>query len=65
MKREIPTYETPPDARCSDCGEACKVVALRNEFSYSGTHCTYGKPGIEYPSDWGRPVSDCCEAEVL
>jgi hypothetical protein len=62
--RKIPEYDTPPWAMCSQCKEPCLVVPLMNEFDYAGTHCNHGKAGTEYPSDWGRPVSDCCESEV-
>lgn len=61
---EIPRYDTPEGTVCPECGEPCIVVPLLNHFSYSGTHCTFGGGGIEFPSDWGSPVSDCCEAEM-
>ena len=59
-----PTYDAPPGTRCPSCGCFCRVVPLRNEFDYAGTHCTYGQPGIHYPAGWGSPVSDCCEADI-
>ena len=64
MTRNIPHYETPAGTYCTECREPCQIVPLRNEFSYSGTHCNHGQPGTEYPSDWGSPVSECCDAEV-
>ena len=60
----IPTYTTPANFRCPECGQECKIIANENEFSYPGTHCTHGRGGTEYPSDWGNPISDCCEAEI-
>lgn len=57
----VPTYTTPADFRCPSCGESCTIIALENDFDYGGTHCTHGKSGTEYPSDWGSPVSSCCE----
>jgi len=50
---------------CPDCGEPCEVVPLDNAISYSGTHCTYGRPGTYYPPGYGRLVSACCEADVV
>ncbi len=64
MSPRAPEYITPPGTRCPDCGEPCRVVPLRNEFDYAGTHCTYGRPGTHYPAGWGSPVSDCCEADI-
>ena len=48
---------------CAQCGEPCGLILLDNSFDYSGTHCTGGKSGTHYPSDYGMPVSDCCESE--
>lgn len=56
-----PTYETPENFTCPSCNHLCKIIPLENEFDYSGTHCTGGKSGTEYPSSWGNPVTDCCE----
>lgn len=50
---------------CSECCSPCKVIPLDNSFSYSGTHCTGGKPGIHRPAGYGEPVSDCCEAPCV
>lgn len=58
---KIPTYNTPPGTICPSCGQECLIVPLLNDFDYSGTHCTNGRGGVEYPADWGCPVSDCCE----
>ena len=49
---------------CTQCGEQCSVIPLDNSFDYAGPYCTGGRGGIHYPLDYGRPVSDCCEAEV-
>jgi len=57
----LPKYETPEGAKCPACGEPCKIIPLENSFDYAGTHCTYGQSGTHYPSDYGDPVSDCCE----
>ena len=62
--QQIPEYETPADCFCTQCGERCQLIALQNEFDYSGTHCNNGQPGTHYPSDWGIPVSECCEADT-
>ena len=62
-KPTIPSYQTPEGFRCPDCNAECLIIALQNEFDYSGTHATHGKSGTEYPSDWGSPVTDCCEAD--
>jgi len=60
--KTTPEYITPEGTRCPACGEFCKVIPLRSEFDYAGTHCTGGKDGTHYPDNWGTPVSDCCEA---
>jgi hypothetical protein len=57
---QVPRYDTPEGTVCTSCGEPCKVVALRNEFDFAGTHCTHGRGGTHYPEGWGSPVSDCC-----
>lgn len=49
---------------CPACKEECKVIPLDNAFNYSGTHCTGGRDGIYYPSDYGAPVSECCEVII-
>jgi len=49
---------------CPECGEPCEIIPLDNAFDYAGTHCTYGRSGTHYPSDYGTPVSDCCEAPM-
>lgn len=59
-----PSYYTPEGTVCPDCGEPCRIVALDNSFSYSGTHCTHGLGGVHYPAGWGSPVSSCCEADM-
>lgn len=59
---KAPKYFTPDGTVCPECGEECQIVPLLNEFDYAGTHCTYGRGGTHYPSDWGSPASDCCEA---
>ena len=61
---KAPYYHTPEDTICPECGEQCEIVPLQNEFDYAGTHCTHGRSGTHYPSDWGSPVSDCCEVLV-
>jgi hypothetical protein len=63
--KESPEYITPPNYKCSNCGELCKIIPLRNEFDFAGTHCTNGLDGTHYPVNWGDPVSDCCEAPIL
>jgi hypothetical protein len=50
--------------RCPECGELSEIIPLDNAFSYSGTHCTHGQGGTHYPSDYGSPVTACCEAPV-
>ena len=62
--RLVPSYHTPRFTKCPACGKFCYIVPLLNEFDYSGTHCTFGRPGIHYPAGWGRPVSSCCEADM-
>ena len=62
--KTLPTWKTPTDFLCPACKQSCKIIALDDSFSYSGTHCTGGQAGIHYPSDYGTPVTDCCEAEV-
>ena len=52
------------DAICPNCDEPCEIVPLDSSFSYSGTHCTHGQSGTHYPSDYGSPVSDCCEEPI-
>ena len=62
--KKVPEYSTPQGFRCPVCGELCQIVPLLNEFSYSGTHCTGGLDGTEYPPSWGNPVCDQCLASV-
>ena len=57
-------YKTPYGTICPECERECKIVPLRNDFDYSGTHCTNGRSGTHYPSDYGSPVSDCCEVPM-
>ena len=64
MSRRVPQYDTPAECYCTDCGERCKLIALENEFDYSGTHCSNGRSGTHYPAGGGEPVSDCCEADT-
>jgi hypothetical protein len=59
-----PEYHTPPDTRCPECGELCQIIPLRNEFDYAGSYASHGLPGCHYPSNWGKSVSDCCEAFI-
>ena len=54
-----------PFTFCSNCNEECKAIKLDNSFSYAGTHCTHGRPGIHYPPNHDTMVSDCCETEVI
>ncbi len=63
--KEIPNYTTPQDFRCPECGELAKIVPLRNEFDYAGTHCTHGFPGTCFPENWGDPVSECCNTFII
>lgn len=60
----MPVYETPEGTVCPECGGPCTIVGDDNSFDYAGTHCTHGRSGTHYPSDWGKPVSDCCEAPM-
>lgn len=62
--KKLPFYITPKDFLCPSCNKPCTIIALDNSFSYSGTHCTGGLSGIHYPSGYGSPVTDCCEADV-
>jgi hypothetical protein len=64
MGRKAPEYTTPAECYCTQCGERCDLIALENEFDYSGTHCNNGTAGTHYPCDWGQPVSDCCESDT-
>lgn len=61
MRKQLPTYITPPDFKCPECGEECEIIALDTSFDYGEGH--HGAAGIHYPSDCGLPVTDCCEAE--
>ncbi len=61
---KTPIYITPKNQKCPACKELCEIVPLRNEFNYAGTHCTHGLSGIHYPSNWGEPVSDCCQVLI-
>ena len=66
MRRKKPNpYITPDGFLCPECNELCTIVPLDNSFDYPGTHCNNGKSGTHYPSDYGTPVSDCCEAEIF
>jgi hypothetical protein len=60
MRKEIPSYITPEGTRCPECKELCKVVPLKNDFNYAGTHCTHSLEGTYYPDSYGDPVSNCC-----
>jgi hypothetical protein len=62
--RKIPEYITPEGFVCPECGQPCKIIALRNEFDYAGHYVTHGLPGTHYPDNWGDPVTDCCGAPV-
>lgn len=57
-------YSTPDGTTCPECGEECEIIPLENSFDYAGTHCTHGVGGVHYPSDYGAPVSSCCEAYI-
>lgn len=48
-------------SRCSECGEPCKVIILKNEFTIDSPRGSV----IYYPSDYGTLVSDCCEAPIM
>ena len=63
-KRKENPYVTPEGFVCPECNEECEIIPLDNSFSYSGTHCTNGIGGTEYPDDYGSPVTSCCEIEV-
>lgn len=52
------------DNICPECGKPCKVIPLKNDFNYAGTHCTHGIAGTHYPDSYGDPVSDCCESFI-
>jgi hypothetical protein len=58
------TYDTPEGFKCPECGELCTIIFRDNSFDYAGTHCNYGMSGTHYPSDYGEPVTDCCEVFV-
>lgn len=62
--KKLSNYITPQNFLCPACNQPCTIIALDNAFDYSGTHCTAGKSGIHYPSSYGSPVTDCCEADV-
>ena len=61
---KLPKYITPPNFTCPSCSEPCKIIPLDNAFDYARTHCTHGQSGTHYPSNYGRPVTNCCEVEV-
>lgn len=63
-KMTEPEYITPQGFRCPKCGELCKIIPLRNEFDYTGTHCTHGLPETHYPDNWGDPSCDACGATI-
>ena len=64
MKPPDYTRKFPDGVTCPKCGEWTVVVPLMNEFDYTGTHCNGGRPGTHYPTNWGEPVSRCCEAPI-
>jgi len=43
---------------CDDCGHQCNIQEIT--FSYAGTHCTYGLPGIHRT---GQYESTCCGSD--
>ena len=52
----------PTNLECPKCGKVCEIREDDPSFSYSGTHCTHGKSGIEtLPLEW---YSECCEADM-
>ncbi len=61
MRTSRPVY-CDDDAVCPECGKSCGIKTTRDEIAYSGTHCTYGRPGV-HCGPW-YAVSDCCEAEI-
>ncbi len=44
---------------CDGCGEVCERKMVDGSFSYAGTHCTGGEPGIHHVPLWIG--SKCCE----
>lgn len=63
-RRAPPEYTTPENFKCPKCGELCKIIPLRNEFDYAGSHATHGLSGTHYPDSWGSPSCDCCSAII-
>ena len=61
---KLPTYSTPPNFTCPECGELADIVGDDNSFDFSGTHCTHGQSGTHYPEGWGAPICSCCEAPL-
>jgi len=53
-----PDTFTEPDWVCDECGQPCSTVEV--VFSYSGTHCTYGKSGTHHT---GQYESECCGSD--
>ena len=63
--RKLPEYHHDPLWTCFWCKEpGATIIADDNSFSYSGTHCTGGKDGVEYPQGWGQAVCSCCGEPV-
>ncbi len=62
--KETPVYTTPQGFKCPECGDECEIIPLLNDFGYAGTHCTGGRAGCHYPSNWGQPVTSCCCAPI-
>lgn len=55
------SYDLPVDFSCPCCGsETACIVPLDNSFDFEDG--TGG--GVHHPSNFGAPVSDCCEAPV-
>ena len=64
MTKEMPKYHTPQGFVCPYCKKPCRIIGLRNDFDYAGTHCTHGQDGTCHPDNWGDPVTSCCMAPV-
>ena len=64
MRKYKTSYYTPKDWVCPICGEPGQIIPLDNSFYYSGTHCTGGRDGTEYPAGYGSPVCSSNDCEI-
>ena len=55
----------PEPPFCGECGKSCGTYPEDTSFSYSGTHCTFGRSGTHHPPGDGQPLSTCCDAHCF